>query len=191
MSDISRALLWNAKHIALTAAFFCGASNFIHPFLSDEPVEIQERLWLGSLHSASRAFEAGSVDAILNLSGYSYRNSVLKKITKTREVELFEICLEDKDITIVEEEYFRLIFTYCANIINDKLVEGKSILVHCSAGVNRAATAICFYLISRGYSPADAISLVEANNRQRGYPALTNATFKKLIMTQPQNANAR
>ena len=49
-------------------------------------------------------------------------------------------------------------------------IGGAKVYVHCSAGVNRAPTAIWLYFVAKGYSQEDAAELLHSANRSLQVP---------------------
>ena len=51
------------------------------------------------------------------------------------------------------------------NWIHKKINTGSKVFVHCNLGRGRAATMACLYLISKGMTVSDSISLVKKNRK--------------------------
>ena len=68
-----------------------------------------------------------------------------------------------------------------ASHVHSFLREGKNVLVHCSAGLNRSGVVVARALMYMGYSPDAAIGLVQT---ARGMGALGNPYFRAWLQRE-------
>lgn len=138
--------------------------------LADPPAKVTDRIYIGSLQSACDDNNS-DINAVINLSGKTYKS---KKPV---------LCINMHD-SVVEhgqlDTYMRK-FAIGVAAIETALDEGRTILVHCAAGINRSATLICFYLIEHGWTYEDAYTALLAANRIRDVPLLTNPSFVYML----------
>jgi hypothetical protein len=64
-----------------------------------------------------------------------------------------------------------------ADLVEDLRADGKRVLIHCAAGINRSGLLSAAALIRGGHDPAEAIALV----RQARSGALNNQNFVELL----------
>jgi protein-tyrosine phosphatase len=138
----------------------------------DPPVEVYTGIFIGSLLSTDDShLNTEGISAIINLSGQCYQ--------KSRSV--LNIVMSDIPITFDTLELYIKKFTIGVAAIEVALAQGKKILVHCAAGINRSATLIAFYLIEQGLSYDETIELLAKANKKRGVELLTNPSFRSLL----------
>ena len=88
----------------------------------------------------------------------------------------------------VDRSTFNAVFDKAADLIKEQLDTGRSVVVHCHAGINRSVTGILAYV--RKYTNLDTREMIKkiraANKRDRATAALTNWLFEKRIMEFPR-----
>lgn len=148
--------------------------------MSVEYGEVLPGIFIGSVQAVinDEFMRGAKIGLVVNGSNLSIRNNVN---TPTIEViDLLDTAVFSRDS--IEKLRFKINSVVDAV---DKYITANSspnILFHCYAGINRSATLLAVYLIKyRGYRPADVISALEAANKKRGLPALTNPLFRALI----------
>lgn len=81
------------------------------------------------------------------------------------------------DSTVEDPEGIRV----TAKAVCDRVAQGRRVLVHCAAGLNRSGIVSARALMFMGYSPTEAIAKVRA---ARGSYALCNTAFVKWLYTE-------
>jgi protein-tyrosine phosphatase len=71
------------------------------------------------------------------------------------------------DMAPIAQETARRVVETLSEILG---IGGAKVYVHCSAGLNRAPTAIWLYFVAKGYSQEDAAELLRAANRALQVP---------------------
>ena len=88
----------------------------------------------------------------------------------------------------VDLETFLAVFDRAADMIKEQLDSGRSVVVHCHAGINRSVTGILAY--TRKYTNLDTRDTLKkiraANRRDRCITAMTNPLFETLILKFPR-----
>lgn len=144
-------------------------------FITDAGAQVAPHLWIGSLASANSDFICDKkINFIVNLSGYHYSH---------QDVEVLNYDIEDKLIPYDLIDYYLNSFMEVAAIIKQKISEGRNVLTHCAAGINRSATSIIMYLMLENYSYEESLEKVTNANKSRGAPVLTNQSFRYLLKT--------
>lgn len=142
----------------------------------DIGAEVAEGVFIGSLATAtSEMISRENIGHIVNMSGQNY--------APPTGVTMAMFIMDDADIGSRSEEYI-ILFSQAARSILRARLEGKRVLVHCMAGVNRSATAVMWYLLNRGYDFDRAYILLSRANAARRVPLLTNGSFVGLLRTK-------
>ena len=111
--------------------------------------EITSHLYVGDATDVAGAAAAG-IDVILNVA------ALVDDVCPTG-LECYKVGLYDTYANSCEE--FREALTIIANAIS----QGKKVLVHCFAGINRGPTVVCMYLAEyQGWTMAAALVHVQA-----------------------------
>ncbi|TFH41203.1 MAG: dual specificity protein phosphatase family protein [Lysobacterales bacterium] len=102
----------------------------------DVPDQVHPGVWIGSYSSAADdAFLGKEIDVVLNMAiECDYALSVPK-------IQLVKIGIEDGRLTNTG------VFGKAAEVIHQARSAGKTVLVHCAAGVSRSSTAVLAYLM--------------------------------------------
>ena len=150
-----------------------GPNAYATVLYKDPPEEVLFNLYIGSLQGAQT--HAHEFNVIVNLSGVDLTNHVPSTVT----LEQFNI-LDKRLQSASDRMEYDALFRDIAKTISIHMADNKRVLVNCAAGINRSATAICYYFISTGVK--DPIGLVEAANAKRSVLCLTNQTFRSLII---------
>lgn len=116
--------------------------------------EILPGLWLGDAHASQDAdfFQRNNIGAVLNAT---------KDLPIKFNVEWMRIPVDDN----LKQEEINNMCAYLPHaasmIYKNYMLDQKSILVHCAAGMQRSATIIAYFLHSYlGYSMQDAMALI-------------------------------
>lgn len=139
---------------------------------SDPPVKVVDGIFIGSINTVSSQ-GMRYIDAIINLSGTFYKT----------EKALINIMMDDAVVNLDNLDLYMKKFSIGVAAIETARKEGKNILIHCAAGINRSATLIAFYLIERGMALDDIIDALAVANKKRGVELLTNPTFRSILKT--------
>lgn len=147
-------------------------ANYIY---MDKGAKICKGLYIGSLSTAQSRdwIRVNKIDCVLNLSGFGY----------PCDVPVVSIDMQDMAVSLDRIDDYIAKFAIGKRVIKKCLDDGKSILVHCAAGINRSAATICFYLIDIGYSYDQCVKILTIANSKRNTSALTNITFRYLLRT--------
>jgi protein-tyrosine phosphatase len=87
-------------------------------------------------------------------------------------IEHIELPIEDQGVPLDVADYEKLV-----SRVHDLLLEGKSVLVHCAAGIGRTGVFIISVLQNLGHDTADATQIARQagswpeNNEQRAFLA--------------------
>ena len=88
------------------------------------------------------------------------------------------------DSDTLPETVFRAFVDKGARWVDTLLSDGRTVLVHCHAGINRSVATIVEYAVQhRGWSFENAVAYVRARNAEvrGGTPALINPLFGRLL----------
>jgi len=114
--------------------------------------EITENVWVGGLNSpelvASQKF-----GVVLDLTEND--DSLYGDTLKARNIEYVNIKIPDRYGASPE------VLSQITALIDQKVSEGKKVLVHCNLGRGRSALVVAAYLISQGLSPEDALKKIK------------------------------
>lgn len=142
--------------------------------MHDPPTEVIPGIYIGSTASThNEHLASASIDAIINLSGQCYSSSR----------SLLNIVMNDEPVSLGTLDRYVRKFTIGVAAIEVAVKQGKRVLIHCAAGINRSATLIAFYLIEQGKTYQEAVELLAVANKKRGVSLLTNPTFCSLLYT--------
>jgi protein-tyrosine phosphatase len=102
----------------------------------ERPDLVHPGIWIGSYSSVTDNYFLGrEIDVVLNMAiECDYKLDVPK-------VQLVKIGIEDGRLTNVG------VFRKAAEVIHQARSAGKTVLVHCAAGVSRSSTAVLAYLM--------------------------------------------
>lgn len=143
--------------------------NFNIP--ADPPTEVVPGVYIGSLDTAAGPHNCTYVISMIACSP-EHRFSAPPTT-------IFPMI--DGRVTGANLEMYIKKFNQALDTLKMLLSRGHRVLVHCAAGINRSATLIGLYLIDCGFTPEEAIGLLEEVNKTRNRPALTNRDFRRLI----------
>lgn len=159
--------------------------NILHNFYSEKDIgaKVCEGVYIGSLETAmnQHGLSKYNIGAIVNLSGLIYRTNV-----PTLSIQMDDITITKQTIELYLEK-FKLGCNYIANAHR----EGRNVLIHCAAGINRSATLIAFYLISTGSDYNTAYKMLFQANAKRRVALLTNESFKRLLQKYSAIKNSK
>ena len=145
-------------------------------YVSDEPSEVIDNfLWLGDFEDSKNfaLLEKKGIKYILNCAGYEISNVYP---TKNGIEKVFKIYANDRSrYNIVESN-----LSDCINFIDECKKNNGKILVHCVAGMNRSATMVVGYIVTK-YKNVDLLSAVEMVAKKRPW-ILTNEGFKRQLI---------
>jgi protein-tyrosine phosphatase len=142
---------------------------------------VTDDIWIGDLQCISEdlsILKSNGVDVIINASDQDY----YIVMPEPYPFQLIRFPILDEELEKSDHRklhYLREITKSTINVMEQKLSEGKKILVHCTAGINRSAYLIASFLVSKRNLTFDFVmeQLRDANNRRRGVPVLYNKTF--------------
>lgn len=133
--------------------------------LEDSAQEVAERLWQGGRNSARLVTDPGW-DVIVNVSALNVRpRSSFKGL-------YIDWPILDEDLPDLEQ------LDALTDLLAELHYQGKTILVHCQAGLNRSGLVMALTMMKRSVSADDAIATLRA---QRDEYALCNATFETYL----------
>lgn len=113
-----------------------------------------------------------NIDAIIDLEG-----GIDAIVEKSLEAGKIYVCWPIEDGPLPDNNTLNYLSYFIESLIN----EGKIILTHCAAGINRASLVNGRTLIAMGMKPIDAITLIR---QQRDANALSNQNFYDYLMQQ-------
>jgi protein tyrosine phosphatase len=147
-------------------------SNYVY---TDNGAEVHDGIFIGSLATGKndKWISDNAIDIIINMSGYMYNSNVPVVV----------ITIDDNYVPISEINSYMEKLSDAAKYIKKYHSRGKRILVHCAAGINRSAAAICLYLMMIGHRYDDALDKLTSANSKRNLSALTNVSFRYLLCT--------
>lgn len=139
----------------------------------DPSTRVCDGVYIGSLATGScpAAYADSGIGMIINLSGRHYESAV----------PVHEVALDDAEITPDNVRAYCSKFMEIARLISAARARGESVLVHCMAGVNRAPTAIGFYMLVHGVPLQTVLLLLRDANTTRRVSLLTNASFRRFL----------
>lgn len=140
----------------------------------DVGAKIINGIYIGSLETAKLIDEQSNphnIGVIINLSGVMYDTNI----------PALYILMEDQTVTedLLGEYLWK--FSIGMKLIKKYRDQGKNVLVHCAAGINRSATLIAFYLLSQGFTYYQTLNFISAANKKRNVPYLTNRSFRYML----------
>lgn len=136
---------------------------------------VAEGIFIGSLSTATSQYcaDLNNIGAIINLSGSDY--------LPPNGAPMLKIVMNDANVTPANMEDYIKAFGDGVQAIHLARTEGKNVLIHCAAGINRSATLIGFYLIKCGWTYEQVLAALTAANNSRGVQLLTNESFRCLL----------
>lgn len=134
-----------------------GNTPFDVPFISN----IEDNLWQGGCQDG--LILPDNIDFVLSL--YPWEKYTITNGAERKEVETYDSTIQG--FQQVDE---------LAQLIVDKLAEGKTVLVHCQAGLNRSSLVAARALMLQGRTADEAIGLLRS---KRSPACLCNASFEK------------
>lgn len=142
----------------------------------DPGAQVTDGIYIGSLATATNEYylDLMNIGAIINLSGVEYKTN--------RPV--LNIVIDDINVTPHTMDFYMSNFAHGVNAITVARCDGKNVLIHCAAGVNRSAALIAFYLIECGLTFKQAVTALAVANNIRKVPLLTNESFKYLLQAR-------
>ena len=141
----------------------------------DIGAKVTDGIYIGNIDTTRNdILQLYNIGYIVNLSGREYSCNV----------PVFNILMDDTDVTFNTIDLYLRKFAAGVAAIESACNKGLNVLVHCSAGVNRSATTIGFYLIEQGWSYEDTFKALETANNSRGVPILTNYSFRYLLKSR-------
>jgi protein-tyrosine phosphatase len=127
--------------------------------------KITENVWVGGVNSPELVLSQ-NFDVVLDLretEDLKYQNFL-----KNHGIEYLNFKIPDRYGASSE------VLSQIVALIDEKVNEGRKVLVHCNLGRGRSALAVAAYLVSHGLSPEDAIRKIKEkrnatylNERQR------------------------
>jgi protein-tyrosine phosphatase len=137
-----------------------GMTPFDVPFIS----EITARLWQGGCRDG--LILPNFIDVVISL--YPWERYTINNNAERIEVRMYDS--EDQAFDQVDS---------IARTVNKYRDNGKNVLVHCQAGLNRSSLIVAKALILDGRSPKDSIDLI----REKRSPAcLCNKAFEEWLL---------
>lgn len=139
----------------------------------DPGVEVVDGVYIGSLATATNPhwLRENNIGYIINLSGMRYPS----------ELPVHDIDMPDAAVTTENMDGYTAKFNNGVSILTRARGNGKRVLVHCAAGINRSATLIAFYLIEGGCTYDQVVQILTTANKKRGLDVLTNPSFRFLL----------
>lgn len=140
---------------------------------------IDTNIYIGNVNSVydMKFLKAANIELIINASNNGlYSNKM--SIPTVRILDIEDTNLTDVDVLLRKAKSI-------SKIVHSYAGSGKNVLIHCYAGINRSAFMIAYYLITyRKYKPDAVIESIRHTNKVvRGTQALTNSTFKDVLLT--------
>jgi len=127
--------------------------------------KITENVWVGGANDP-KLVVSQNFDVVLDLreiDDLKYQNFLMN-----RGLEYVNVKIPDRYGASPE------VLSQIVALINEKVSEGRKVLVHCNLGRGRSALVVAAYLVNQGLSPEDAIrkikekrSVTYLNERQR------------------------
>lgn len=168
-------------------------------------VKVVPGIWLGSIDSAHDVdfLQQNRIKSIINISGMEpnpktqdmynklkidyYTLSKIEKVPNKSHLRVTRYLGDEKfrKKRFTPKTFFRYIQKGC-DIMNRKSFKFP-VLIHCHAGINRSASLILAYLITKPhpYTFDRAIKLLKQANAKRGLDVLTNRDFVRALRYFP------
>ncbi len=143
--------------------------------------EITENVWVGGVNSPELVVKQ-NFSVVLDLREDD--DSKYVDFLKSHDIEYVNVKVPDRYGATPD------VLSQIAALINEKVSEGKRILVHCNLGRGRSALAVAVYLLNQGLPPEDAMekirekrSVTYLNEKQKRalseYADALSTSFKK------------
>lgn len=160
MNDIDPTAIpieFDPRQKRMSGTAYHGNTPFDVPFIS----ELSSRLWQGGCQNG--LILPKFIDVVISLYPW-------EQYTILHEAERIEVKMYDS-----EDQAFDQIDSL-ATLVNKYRDDGKNVLVHCQAGLNRSSLVATRALMLDGMSADDAINLVR---QKRSQACLCNPSFEK------------
>ncbi len=127
--------------------------------------EITENVWVGGVNSPELVVSQ-NFDVVFDLREID--DSKYRNFLKNHDIEYVNVKVPDRYGAAPE------VLSQIVGLINEKVGEGRKILVHCNLGRGRSTLVVAAYLVNQGLSTEDAIRKIKEkrnvtylNERQR------------------------
>jgi len=122
-------------------------------YLTNPMDEIRPNLFLGSIRSLQKTY-LNDIDTVISMTSDAFKYDLAGLVQNHYVFPVRDSYKDQVNMTLA----MRMILP----IIKDELRKGNTVLVHCKAGLHRAATVVVHYLQTTGLSAKQAVSLVQA-----------------------------
>lgn len=129
--------------------------------------------------SFQKYIAANNIDTIVNVSDYSISKAMCQYYRRCGIKNVVYAPFQDK---ILEPKEYKPLIKHIDKIYLETKSSGN-MLIHCTAGINRSATVICYIVhLSTGLDMGYIIQKIrESNKTKREIDTLTNFTFHDLL----------
>ena len=137
--------------------------------------QIHKRLYLASLDGARQL--GGKDVATICVAGRETCSYMKKHPSKYRAY------IIAADTTFMDLRTFKRVFNHAAELIRDQLNQGRYVIVHCYAGINRSVTSILRYIqLFTNKDWREARDYIRTRNETKRHTlALNNQTFEHFL----------
>jgi len=160
-------------------------------FFDSTFARVDDGIWIGSLDTANdpKALRSAGIKGIVNISGWEPRQKTrdMYRLWKPKPIKYFTTTTRDSrtgrlrylgDEPIRDRRGLASFYDYMDRGVEMVAKCPKPCLINCHAGINRSASLVAAYLMSkRGMTFNQARELLEKANRKRDTPVLTNRYF--------------